>query len=74
MARAKKKPAAEFAMPSKGQVVRVSATRDGYRRAGVAHSKAPVEHAFDRFNEAQLKALIEDENISVEIGTPEAKE
>jgi hypothetical protein len=41
---------------------------DGFRRAGIAHSKAPVEHRIDAFSgPEQLEALFAEPNLVVEL-------
>ncbi|MGH6887981.1 MAG: HI1506-related protein [Rhizomicrobium sp.] len=60
-----KKDAPKIELPEKGQLVRIKAHRDGYRRAGVAHTKAGADHAHDTFTPAQLEALHGDANLSV---------
>lgn len=60
---AKKKTQIE--LPKPGQIVRIKAPRDGYRRAGVAHTKAAKEHAHDAFDRDQLEQLWGDENIAI---------
>jgi len=52
-------------LPTKGRVVRIKAPRDGYRRAGMAHSKGATDHAHDAFDAEQLEALHGDEQLSV---------
>jgi hypothetical protein len=37
--------------------VRISARTDGFRRAGVAHSAAPIDYDAGWFSPAQLEAL-----------------
>ena len=46
--------------------LRISARRDGYRRAGIAHTRAPVDHPPGTFTAAQLAALKADPNLTVE--------
>jgi hypothetical protein len=62
-----KKETPRITPPEQGQVVRIKAQRDGYRRAGVAHTKAPVDHAHDTFSPAQLEQLQADPNLSVSV-------
>ncbi|MGO2233105.1 MAG: HI1506-related protein [Marinomonas sp.] len=42
---------------------------EGYRRAGMAHSKTPVTHPDDTFSEAQLAQLKADPRITVTLDT-----
>lgn len=48
------------------QTIRITAFRDGYRRAGMAHSTQPVEHPADRFTAEQLAQLRADQRLLVE--------
>ena len=56
-------------MPVKGRVVRVTNrnAKDGYRRAGIAHPRGHVDHAFDKFDEGQLAMLVGDPSLEVQI-------
>lgn len=48
--------------------VRIAAKRDGFRRAGMAHSKAPAEHPIETFREPeQLEQLLGEPNLVVEL-------
>ncbi|MER9851763.1 HI1506-related protein [Mesorhizobium sp. M0106] len=48
--------------------VRIRSKLDGFRRAGIAHSKAPVEHAMEAFKgPEQLEALFAEPNLVVEL-------
>lgn len=48
--------------------LRISSKIEGFRRAGVAHSKAPVEHPLDRWPQPeQLEALFAEPNLVVEV-------
>jgi hypothetical protein len=60
-----KKETPKIELPKAGQLVRIKAHRDGYRRAGVAHTKAAVDHAHDAFTPEQLEQLHGDENMIV---------
>lgn len=44
----------------------ISSKRDGFRRCGVAHSKAPVEHPDDKFTEKELAMLEADPMLKVD--------
>ena len=48
------------------QTIRITAFRDGYRRAGMAHSTKPVEHPVDAFTAEQLAQLHQDRLLLVE--------
>jgi hypothetical protein len=65
MAEKKTGKTAEIALPKSNQIVRIKAHRDGYRRAGVAHTKAAADHAHDAFTPAQLEQLHGDENLLI---------
>lgn len=47
--------------------VRIAARRDGFRRAGMAHSKAPTDHPAARFSPEQLEALLSEPMLTVEL-------
>ncbi|SDA39177.1 HI1506-related protein [Mesorhizobium qingshengii] len=48
--------------------IRVRSKIDGFRRAGIAHSKAPVEHRMEAFKgPEQLEALFAEPNLVVEL-------
>ena len=47
-------------------VVRISARRDGFRRCGVAHSKAPRDWPAGSFTADELEVLRAEPNLSVE--------
>jgi len=46
--------------------LRIAAKRDGFRRAGMRHPKAPVEHDAAGFTPGQLDALFAEPNLVVE--------
>ena len=48
-------------------MIRITAKKDGFRRAGVAHSKEPQEYPDDRFSEKERAALQAEPNLVVEI-------
>jgi hypothetical protein len=52
-------------LPKPGQLVRVRAHADGYRCAGIAHTKAGIDHPRDAFTPAQLEVLNADPRIFV---------
>ncbi|MER8439551.1 HI1506-related protein [Mesorhizobium sp. M1312] len=48
--------------------VRIRSKVDGFRRAGIAHSKAPVEHRMEAFKgPEQLEALFAEPNLTIEL-------
>ena len=47
-------------------MIRISSKRDGFRRAGMAHPKGPVEYPDDQFSEEQLKAMKAEAMLTVE--------
>ncbi|RWE51087.1 MAG: hypothetical protein EOS24_33660 [Mesorhizobium sp.] len=48
--------------------LRIRSKIEGFRRAGVAHSKAPVEHPLDRWPQPeQLEALFSEPNLTIEL-------
>ncbi|MPZ57612.1 MAG: hypothetical protein GEU91_14155 [Rhizobiales bacterium] len=46
--------------------VRISAQRDGYRRAGMAHSKVGAVHPIDSFTPDQLAMLRGDPRLTLQ--------
>ena len=47
--------------------VRIAAKREGFRRAGMAHSVEPVVHPPGVFDEGQIAALLAEPNLIVEL-------
>lgn len=57
------------------KVLRIAAKREGYRRCGVGHSEAAVDHAIDSFDEKQIEILKADPMLVVaEMDSAEAAE
>ena len=52
----------------------ITALRDGFRRAGIAHSSAGTYHADDAFSEEQLEALRGEPQLIVVEGVEEPEE
>lgn len=48
------------------KIYRITAHRDGHRRAGMAHSTRPVDHPADRFTKAQLEQLRADPRLVIQ--------
>ena len=48
-------------------IIRITAKKEGFRRAGMAHSKESTDHPEDAFTEEQLKALEAEPNLTVQI-------
>lgn len=48
------------------KTIRISARRDGFRRAGMSHAKGPVDHPAGTFTPAQLAALKTEPQLHVE--------
>lgn len=67
MGKAKKSEPKAALQIGKGQIVRVKADRDGYRRAGVAHTKAGIDHPADAFTADQMAALQDDPRLTVSV-------
>lgn len=63
MANAKKKAAKRVPEIGKGQVLRVKALKDGYRRAGLAHTKAGVDHPAGALSTDQVAQIAADPNL-----------
>lgn len=43
----------------------ITAKRDGFRRAGIAHSSKPTRHADNFFSEEQLKAMLKEPQLTL---------
>ena len=52
----------------------ITALRDGFRRAGIAHSSAGTYHADDAFSEEQLEALRGEPQLIVVEGVEEPEQ
>lgn len=64
-----KKPWADFALPKKDQLVRVSVingAKDGYLCAGGSHTVKPQTYPADRFTQEQLWKLSRDHFIQMD--------
>jgi hypothetical protein len=48
-------------------MIRITSKRDGFRRCGIAHSKAPVDHPDNRFTEEEIGILQAEPMLTVEI-------
>lgn len=48
-------------------MIRITSRKDGFRRCGVVHPATPVEHSDDRFTEEELKRLMEEPMLVVEV-------
>jgi len=55
-------------------MIRISAKIDGFRRAGMAHSKTATDHPDGTFSKEQLKLLQAEPNLVVEILGDELKQ
>lgn len=61
---------------AKLKVLRITAKRDGRRRAGIDHPASPVDHPLDAFSKAQIEQLMADDQLVVqetEIDVPDDK-
>lgn len=55
---------------AKVAAVRITAKRDGFRRAGMSHTAAPTDHPADRFADpALIEQLLDEPNLVVEFLT-----
>jgi hypothetical protein len=71
---ARKQKAVARELPKPDQLVQVKIigpVKEGYRRAGVAHSRSAVAHAADAFDSEQLEQLQDDPNLAVTFVDPE---
>jgi hypothetical protein len=48
-------------------MIRITATVDGFRRCGIAHTREPVEHSDDKFTREGLKRLQDEPMLVVEL-------
>ena len=54
------------------KILRISARREGFRRAGIAHTVAPADHPLDTLTAKQIAALkAEPMLLVVELDAPE---
>jgi hypothetical protein len=53
-------------------MIRITSSIDGFRRAGIAHTRVPAEYADDAFTKEQMKQLQAEPVLLVEI-VPEKK-
>jgi hypothetical protein len=67
MARTNQKKAAPAITLGKGQVLRVRAEKDGYRRGGVPLTKAGVDFAEGKFSAEQLEAWQDDPRVTLSV-------
>lgn len=61
---------------AKVQILRITAKRDGRRRAGLDHPAAPVDHPADTFTPDQIAQLKADDQLvvqEVEVDVPDDK-
>lgn len=49
-----------------GKILRITARRDGFRRAGLAHPARPVDHPIETFTAEQVEALKAEPQLVVE--------
>lgn len=57
-------------------ILRITAKRDGRRRAGIDHPASPVDHPLDVFSKGQIEQLKSDDLLVVqelEIDVPDEK-
>lgn len=61
---------------AKLKVLRITAKRDGRRRAGIDHPASPVDHPLDAFTAEQIAQLKADDQLvvqEVEVDVPDDK-
>lgn len=44
----------------------ITSKKDGFRRAGIAHSEKPTEYADDHFTDEQMRALLAEDKLIVQ--------
>ena len=54
------------------QLIRITAKREGFRRAGLAHPSAPTEYPLERFAPDQVDALQAEPMLVVDLVSPPA--
>jgi len=54
-------------------MIRITSKQDGFRRAGMAHSKEPKEYPDNKFSKEQLAALKAEPMLIVETNVPETE-
>lgn len=54
-------------------MVRIIAKQDGFRRAGMAHTKEPKDYPDNKFTREQLAALKAEPMLLVEVVEPQGK-
>lgn len=52
------------------KIIRIAARRDGFRRAGIAHSAASTDHPAERFTPAQVEQLLAEPQLIVTVLDP----
>lgn len=50
-----------------GPVLRITARRDGFRRAGISHPRQPTEYQAERFTPAEVENLLAEPSLTVEL-------
>ena len=56
------------------QLIRITAKREGFRRAGITHPTTPTEYPLERFAPEQLEALQAEPMLVVDLVSPPADE
>lgn len=57
---------AQGAVPLKGEnMIMIKSKNDGFRRCGIAHTKAPVEYQDDKFSKEEITILKADPMLNV---------
>lgn len=51
---------------AKVKIIRITARKDGFRRAGMAHSTTPTDHPADSITKEQLAALKAEPMLTVQ--------
>ena len=56
-------------VPGKGKhrVVRISSDTEGFRRAGLKHSKIAIDHPAENITDAQFDQLVAEPKLTVEV-------
>ncbi|MDI1278068.1 HI1506-related protein [Methylobacter sp.] len=55
-------------------MIRITAYKNGFRRCGMAHASGPIDYADDRFSAEQLKELLAEPMLVVQVLADEVVE
>jgi len=55
-------------------MIRITSKKDGFRRCGIAHTLAAIDYPNDQFSEEQIKQLLTEPNLVVEVFDDEGEQ